>query len=149
MEEFDWKVTTSFGALEALSIISGITQDDCLIEENKTAVWRVNDYISMDFKDLTGNVMFDLDAPNSNDYLIDNIIYRLVDIEIPFKLKLYDIVHNCDYTYTEDDDEIDWYDYFNIITERYENSPRKTWFEGYKDKMDYEEFKKEHPELLI
>lgn len=94
MEEFDWKVTTTFGALEALSIISGITQDDCLIEENKTAVWRVNDYISMDFKDLTGNVMFDLDAPNSNDYLIDNIIYRLVDIEIPFKLKLYDIVHN-------------------------------------------------------
>ena len=149
MEEIDWKITTTFGALEALSIISSITQEDCMIEWGKTAAWRVNDYISMDFKDLTGDVMFDLDSPNSDVYLIDRIIDKLVDVEIPYKLKLYDTVHNCDYTYTEDEEEIDMNDCVEALTERYENSPQKIWYEEYKDKMDYEEFKKEHPEHFI
>ncbi len=95
MEEKNWTITTSYGTLEAVSIISSITREQCIVE-NEKAEWSDYEYISVDFHKMPGYVLFDLDSPEKDENIIDSIIDELSSLDIEFKLKHNGVVYNND-----------------------------------------------------
>lgn len=105
MEKENYKITTSYGVLEAVSIISSITSEQCMVD-NKKAKWNDYEYISVDFHELPGDILFDLDSSEVDEGLINRIIDELNDFEIGFKLKhngvVYDNYDYNEYAFNED-----------------------------------------------
>ena len=105
MEEENWTITTSYGVLEAVSIISSTIREQCIVEDKK-AQWSDCEYISVDFHDMPGDILFDLDSPEMDENIIDRIIDELSDFEIGFKLKhngvVYDNYEYNEYAFNED-----------------------------------------------
>jgi hypothetical protein len=95
MKEANWTITTSYGTLEAVSIISSITGRQCVVGSGK-AEWSDDEYISVDFRKMPGDILFDLDSPEKDEDIINRIIDELNNFDIVFKLKFHDVVYDSD-----------------------------------------------------